>query len=48
MTSMHLITHKNHPMLIFSERQPNVPELVRCFGHAIEGTEFYGLQWNPR
>lgn len=47
-TSMQLITHKNHPMLIFTERQRNVPELVRCLKHALEGTKLYGLKWNPR
>ena len=48
LTSMQLIQNKGHPMLIFSERQPNIPDVVRCLGHAIHGTKMYGITWNPR
>jgi hypothetical protein len=46
--SMHLITQKGHTMLIFSERQKNIPEMVTCLRHSLQGTRFYGLTWNPR
>jgi len=45
---MHLIPGKSHPMLVFSERQRNIPELVLCLKHSLDGTRFYGLHWNPR
>eukprot|EP00802_Teleaulax_amphioxeia_P009782 Tamp_09803.p1 GENE.Tamp_09803~~Tamp_09803.p1 ORF type:complete len:611 (-),score=99.95 Tamp_09803:293-2053(-) len=48
LTSMQLITHKGHPMLIFSEKMRNIPEVVLCLKHALEGKALYGLVWNPR
>ena len=35
-------------MLIFSEKMRNIPEVVLCLKHALEGKALYGLVWNPR
>lgn len=47
--SMHLIGGESkHPLLIFNDRQDNIPSLVSCLEASLHNQKVYGILWNPR